>query len=285
MLLSFTACVNGDKNAPDSDTVGGTIAGEGNTSDDTSGENTSDVESETTDKKQEEKEKTMEESLLSMCETDVSYKEWPEFNPVGEFEGIKAITYDGATVGKTKKTKVFAYLGFPEGASAENPVPAVVLVHGGQAGIPFAKWVKEWNKRGYAAISMSTNNFFPKNAIAGDRNYAGQLENWNQGLYGVFTEKGYTTAPSNGNMNDSYRHYTMQWMYHAVSDCILAGNILRADERVDSELVGICGNSWGATVASIAIGYDTSYAFALAITLAGCTPHSAEHIVVEVRFI
>lgn len=29
------------------------------------------------------------------------------------------------------ETQFFAYVGFPEGASAENPVPGVVLVHGG----------------------------------------------------------------------------------------------------------------------------------------------------------
>ena len=272
MLFLFTACVNEVENPPvdDGDATDGTTTDDGDTSDDLTDENADeskdDSEEDNKDENEEEKgkETEMERSILSMCDTNVTYKEIPEFNPVGEFAGIKAITYDGAMIGSSK-TKVFAYLGFPEGASAENPVPAVVLVHGSQNGIPYAKWVKEWNKRGYAAISMSTNNFFPKNKIAGDKEYAGERENWNEGLYGVFAEEGYVTAPRNEVMSDSDKHYSEMWMYHAVSDCILAGNLLRADERVNSELVGICGISWGATVTSIAIGYDTRYAFAVPI--------------------
>ena len=296
MLFLFTACVNESENThtDDGDIKGGADLNDGGASDDSSDGNTDKEESEKTDESKDEskdenkdenkdeskdennddnedeidegdKELTMENSLLSMCGiNNVTYKEVPEFDPIGEFAGIKAITYDGAMIGSSK-TKVFAYLGFPEGASAENPVPAVVLVHGSQNGIPYAKWVKEWNDRGYAAISMSTNNFFPKNATAGDREYSEELSNWNVGLYGVFEEEGYVTAPRNEVMSDSAKHYSEQWMYHAVSDCILAGNLMRADKRVNSELVGICGISWGATVTSIAIGYDSSYAFAIPI--------------------
>ena len=261
MLFLFTACVNDEGNVS---------LGEDDASDETSNdenefeENKEENKEENNNNNEEEKETEMERSLLAMRDVDVTYKEVPEFDPVGEFAGIKAITYDGATIGSSK-TKVFAYIGFPEGASAENPVPAVVLVHGSQNGIPYAAWVKKWNDRGYAAISMSTNNFFPKNTTAGDREYAGERENWNEGLYGVFEEEGYITAPRNEVMSDSDKHYSEMWMYHAVSDCILAGNLLRADERVNSELVGICGISWGATVTSIAIGYDTRYAFAVPI--------------------
>jgi len=52
-----------------------------------------------------------------------------EFNCSGEhkgycFDGIQAITYDGADFGD-KHTKVFAHIGFPKDLS--KPVPAVVL--------------------------------------------------------------------------------------------------------------------------------------------------------------
>lgn len=290
-LFLFAACVSepDDSSVDDSDITDGMISNDGGASnesnvgntdkdeDENKGENKDEDDNEGENKDEDDnkgenkdetdegdKELTMENSLLSMCGSNVTYKEVPEYDPVGEFAGIKAITYDGAMIGSSK-TKVFAYLGFPEGASAENPVPAVVLVHGSQNGIPYAKWVKEWNNRGYAAISMSTNNFFPKNNTAGDREYSGELSNWNVGLYGVFEEEGYVTAPRNEVMSDSDKHYSQMWMYHAVSDCILAGNLLRADARVNSELVGICGISWGATVTSIAIGYDSSYAFAIPI--------------------
>ena len=41
---------------------------------------------------------------------------------------------------------MFAYIGIPKGATADNPVPAVVCVHGG-AGMAFDKWVKLWNDK------------------------------------------------------------------------------------------------------------------------------------------
>lgn len=208
--------------------------------------------------------KAVERNLLAAQNDPVPYKEVPAFNPVGEFAGIKAITYDGVTI-NGQKTKVFAYIGFPEGASAENPVPAVVLVHGSQSGIPYAAWVKEWNDRGYAAISMSTNNFFPLNNTAGDREYNGEIENWNYGLYGEFIEDGYVTAPRNQGMNDTTLAYQSQWMYHAIAQVIHANNLLRADARVDSDKIGISGISWGATVTSLVIGYDTRFAFAIPI--------------------
>lgn len=54
-------------------------------------------------------------------------------------------------------------------------------------------------------------------------------------------------------------------MFHAVSDTILAHNILLNDEKIDERKIGICGISWGAVITSIAIGYDTRYAFAIPI--------------------
>src|SRR3954469_3375330 len=60
-----------------------------------------------------------------------------------------------------KATKVFAYYGFPEGASASARVPGVVCVHGG-SGTAFANWVKIWNKHGFAAIAMDTNGAVPQ---------------------------------------------------------------------------------------------------------------------------
>ncbi len=258
-LLSFTACMNTEN--PPIETDPSDTSENDTSADDTSAEDTSEPETEEVKKTMEE---LMVESLLSACEKEITYKEYPEFNPTGAYAGIKAITYTGADIGDNK-TKVFAYIGFPEGASAENKVPAIVLVHGSQSGVPYAAWVKEWNDRGYAAICMSTNNFFPKNNIAGDREYNGELENWNIGLYGVFEEDGYVSAPRNDGMNDSAKLFPLQWMYHAISAVIHANSLLRADERVDSEKVGISGVSWGGVVTSLVIGYDTRFAFAIPI--------------------
>ena len=210
---------------------------------------------------------TMEEklviSLLDALEKEITVQEYPEFDSAAH-AGVKAITYTGADIGDNK-TKVFAYIGFPEGASADNPVPAVVLVHGSQAGIPYAQWVKIWNDRGYAAISLSTSNFFPLNNVAGDKEYNEELENWSRELYGPFLEEGYMTAPHNDAMNDSTKPFQMQWMYNALTAVIHANNLLRADERVDSEKIGITGVSWGGVVTSLAIGYDNRFAFAIPV--------------------
>ena len=78
-----------------------------------------------------------------------------EFFWTDEFsdDGVKAIFYRGAPW-QGKETRVFAWYGAPENASPENPVPAVVLIHGG-GGTALADWVRLWNKKGYAAIAMA----------------------------------------------------------------------------------------------------------------------------------
>ena len=72
----------------------------------------------------------------------------PSFDPKPEtgWQGVEAISYSGA-VYQGKKTKIFAYIGFPKENKGEK-VPAVVLVHGG-GGHAYAHWVKLWNDRGY----------------------------------------------------------------------------------------------------------------------------------------
>ena len=66
---------------------------------------------------------------------------------------VKALFFDGLPW-KGKPTRVFAYYGIPSNEGG-GKVPAIVLVHGG-GGTAFARWVKLWNDRGYAAIAMDT---------------------------------------------------------------------------------------------------------------------------------
>ena len=181
------------------------------------------------------------------------------------WKNIKAITYDGANIGSSK-TKVFAYIGFPEGASATNKVPAIVLVHGG-GGHAFAEWVKIWNDRGYAAIAMDTTGFFPSEKGKGT---AGKETDdvytmWHYGLYGEFAEAGYTNAPNNDEMKSTANPVDQQWIYHSIASTMIAHNILQADSRVDGSKIGITGISWGGVITSLAIGYDNDYAFAIPI--------------------
>ena len=50
-----------------------------------------------------------------------------------------------------------------------------------------------------------------------------------------------------------------------MGSAIMANNLLRADERVDSDKIGITGISWGGVITSIAMGYDTRFAFNIPI--------------------
>ena len=193
--------------------------------------------------------------------TEVVYKEIEEYNPdTPEYDHIKAITYDGFDY-QGQKTKVFAYIGFPEGASAENPVPAIVLVHGG-GGHPYLEWVEKWNKSGYAAIAMETTGYFPIARNDGVDEY--QNNRFVYELHGVFKEEGYTLAPDRF-YSTEYMEVEDQWAYHGLTQVILAHNILRQDERVDTDNIGITGISWGGVMTSQIIGYDNRFAFAIPV--------------------
>lgn len=181
-----------------------------------------------------------------------------EFNGVS-FDGIKALTYRGADY-EGKPTRVFAHIGFPE--KTDRSIPAVILIHGG-GGHPDDAWIKKWNSEGYAAIAMDTTGFFPTKPIClceglGDGDMI-------HGLHSPFYRQGHTVLPENRHMSDSYRNICDQWMYQAVASVVIANNLLRADNRIDPDRIGICGISWGGIVTSVAIGFDLRFAFAIPI--------------------
>lgn len=195
--------------------------------------------------------------------TEVVWKEVPKFNPTADkYNHIKAITYDGFEY-QGKKTKIFAFVGFPEGASAENPVPAIVLIHGG-GGHAYYKWVEMWNKRGYAAIAMETTGYYPSATDVGETEGTDPKGSWIYGLTPDFEEEGYGNAP-NRVYPTTYTEVKDQWAYHGLSQVILAHNILRQDERVDNNNIGVTGISWGGTMAAQVIGYDNRFSFAIPI--------------------
>lgn len=189
----------------------------------------------------------------------------PSYAPKQEtdWNGIKALWYEGARY-KGKPTKVFAYIGMPK-LQYDKKVPAVLLVHGG-GGHAYAEWIKVWNQRGYAAIAMDTTGYVPSDrcrGLTGIEN--GPNEEYVKELYGELSDERYTLGPDNSGMLDCDLPLEEQWMYHAISDTILAHNILRNDKRIDSEKIGICGVSWGGVITSLTIGYDTRFAFAIPI--------------------
>ena len=204
--------------------------------------------------------------LEDYCYVLPRIQNFPEYDmkPNTEWFGIKSICYDGADY-NGKKTKVFAHIGYPNIKGVEK-VPAIVLVHGG-GGHAFPEWIKIWNEKGFAAIAMDTTGFVPREdrkGLIGTEAYKMDGE-YEKELYGDFKEDGYVLGPYNSEMLDCDLPLGDQWMYHAVTATILAHNILLNDERIDSEKIGICGISWGAVITSIAIGYDTRYAFAIPV--------------------
>lgn len=159
-------------------------------------------------------------------------------------EKLKAIYFD-ALPWQGRDTKVFAWLGMPENVVGNQQVPGIVLVHGG-GGTAFKNWVQEWNKRGFAAISI---------AVEGQTDVRDDSKAWQQHVW---------AGPQRvGIYGDSAKPLEEQWMYHAVADTVLANSLLRSLPNVDAEKVGLMGISWGGVIASTVVGIDSRFAFAI----------------------
>lgn len=161
--------------------------------------------------------------------------------PVLDRDGVKAYFLD--SVGGTK---VFAYVGIPENASAQSKVPGMVLVHGG-GGTAFSDWVKMWNDRGYAAIAMDTDGNMP--------NMNSNMDN-NEHDSSVMPH-----GPANVGFADSDSPIEEQWAYHALASVVVSNSFLRSFPEVDVEKIGLTGISYGGFLSSIAPGYDDRFLF------------------------
>ena len=198
--------------------------------------------------------------LTEILNKEATFQYCPEYDPAG-YPNVKAIWLDGADFG-SKATKVFAYIGFPEGASAEDPVPAIVLQHGG-GGYAYPNWVQLWNDRGYAAIAVGNTGYYP--AAEGITDFYGAAS-WTRSIpKDVLATDPRIMPPDNDGMYSSTGSVDRMWMYHAVAQTILANSLLRADKRVDADRIGLTGISWGGVITSVAIGFDTRFAFAIPV--------------------
>lgn len=162
-------------------------------------------------------------------------------------DGVQALFFESVPW-KGKPTRVFAWMGVPKAASGSR-VPGMVLVHGG-GGTAFANWVQLWNARGYAAIAMDTCGCLPSGVF--DRRPRHELGG----------------PPGWGGFDQMDWPLRDQWSYHAVAAVILAHSLLRSLPEVDSERIGVTGNSWGGYLTSVAASVDGR--FALAAPLYGC---------------
>lgn len=156
--------------------------------------------------------------------------------------GIRALFYEGLPY-QGKPTRVFAWIGMPK-VEPGTKVPAMVLVHGG-GGTAFQNWVKLWNDRGYAAISMDTCGALPEpeNARPRPRHAHGGPPGW-------------------GGFDQIDQPPQDQWTYHAVADAILGHSLLREQPGVDKDRIGLTGISWGGYLTCIIAGADDRFRFA-----------------------
>ena len=156
---------------------------------------------------------------------------------------LQSVDYNGVP------TYVFAFVGIPATATKDNPVPGVVLVHGG-GGTAFSDWVKMWNDKGYAAIAIDTEGRIPTaNASLSSAS-------------NVSFESIKHHGPSNTDYSDYANPANEQFLYHAVAGTIVANSFLSSFEQVDSKKIGLTGISWGGVIATNAAAYDDRFAFA-----------------------
>ncbi|MGB0580923.1 MAG: GDSL-type esterase/lipase family protein [Limisphaerales bacterium] len=162
----------------------------------------------------------------------------------GKSDGlVQEVFYRGEPY-QGKPTRVFAYVGRPEGT---GPFPGVVLVHGG-GGQAFKEWARHWAKRGYVSIAMDTAGNGPgkKRLPDGgpDQSHAFKFRNFDA---------------------DDARD---MWTYHAVSDVILAHSLLRSLPDVDPDRTALTGISWGGYLTCLTSGIDQR--FKASVPVYGC---------------
>ena len=156
---------------------------------------------------------------------------------------LQSVSYNDAP------TYVFAYVGIPATATKDNPVPGVVLIHGG-GGTAYSDWVKMWNDLGYAAIAIDTEGKIPIES-------AGLSS-----ASGVSFESIMHHGPSNTGYMDHAKPASEQFIYHAIAGTIVANSFLSSLEQVDNTKIGLTGISWGGVIATNAVAYDDRFAFA-----------------------
>jgi dienelactone hydrolase len=164
--------------------------------------------------------------------------------PGFEEPGVRALFFEGPPLAG-RPTRVFAYMGFPKLAPGKK-APGMVHIHGG-GGTAFASWVRLWNERGYAAISMDTCGCVPR----------GTYGNWERHPDG---------GPAGwGGFDQVDLPVTDQWTYHAVAASVLAHSLLRAQPQVDASRIGLTGISWGGYLTCIVAGVDPRFRFAVPV--------------------
>jgi dienelactone hydrolase len=161
---------------------------------------------------------------------------------------VQEVYYEGEPY-QGKPTRVFAYLGKPEGTgSFDGKFPAILLIHGG-GGKAFSNWAELWAKRGYVALAMDLGGQGP-NAPLPDGGP-------NQGD----TEKFRDFTIENGD-------YKNMWTYQSIAAILRGHALLIAQPEVDPNKIAATGISWGGYLTCILAGVD--HQLQAAVPVYGC---------------
>jgi len=161
---------------------------------------------------------------------------------------IEPIFYESPVI--TGQTKAFAYLGIPKSATADSPVPAVVLIHGA-GGNANLKWVQEWNKRGFAAISIAMYG----TGLDTDEDFINEKKL--HPFAGILPW---------GDLGEGFRTNKEDCgMYQNAINVYNADTLLRSLPEIDSTKIGIVGLSMGAVTTTFSMGVDDRFCFAVPV--------------------
>ena len=197
-----------------------------------------------------------QETLLKLYDEQVSYKPANEVtdangNLYGNYDYntsnglVKAIFYDSEVPTAGAQTKVFAYVGVPNKdangntVSESNPVPAIVLLHGGECKVD-KTWVAKWLEKGYAAIAIDLYGWGPDQVY---HPYKG-IEPWGGTMW-----KGIETSG----------------MYQNTLNIIRAHNLIMSMDGVDETKTALTGLSMGGITTANMLGFDTRFDVAVPI--------------------
>ena len=183
------------------------------------------------------------------------------FDPFQDDPRIKAIRFSALPY-EGRVPTVFAYIGFPEGAGDQSPVPGMVLVHGG-GGHAYAEWVRDWVDRGFAAISFDG---FCQTYTGPEHTYDASLEFWAEDP---------DAYPPMACFISGKTPIDQQGFTYYTADILLANSLLRSDMRVNKDQIGLTDISWGGFSGSLAACYDDRFAFAAPVY--GCGFQDVSH--------
>lgn len=166
--------------------------------------------------------------------------------PESRYPQLKQILFDGSTW-QGKATKVFAYVGIPDGPVPSGGFPGIVLVHGG-GGTAYGWAAELWKSYGYAVIAIDWYNQRPADL------------------------KGIKRIPLEGGMrpieNERGGIFNPVCIFN-VGEIIRANSLLRSMPQINPDKIALVGLSWGARFTAMAASVDPRFRCAVCIYCGG----------------